>query len=225
MKSRRLALYIACTLPLLAMNAAGANANGTAPKLVVSTCSGCHGVDGNAKLPYIPKLAGMQAAYMEKKMYNFQEPVARSSDDLLHWIIKPSSMHNVGGDTREAQVNMLGISLSTNEVQLHEAADWYEKQTPSSGHAGKASLVSQGGEIFLNGLPKLHITACKTCHGEKALGNAAAPLLAGQNGEYIVSQLAKFGKGDRKHAPEMTMVVRDLDANQARAVAAYLQAQ
>jgi hypothetical protein len=36
-------------------------------------------------------------------------------------------------------------------------------------------------------------------------------------------QLVKFRKGDRSHAPEMTVVTRDLDPEQARAVAAYLQ--
>jgi cytochrome c553 len=52
-----------------------------------------------------------------------------------------------------------------------------------------------------------------------------APHLAGQNAEYIEGQLAKFRQGDRRHAPEMTMVTRDLDPDQARAVAAYLHAQ
>jgi cytochrome c553 len=52
-----------------------------------------------------------------------------------------------------------------------------------------------------------------------------APRLAGQNAEYTEDQLTKFRKGDRRHSPEMTMVTRDLDADQAKAAAAYLQSK
>jgi cytochrome c553 len=64
-----------------------------------------------------------------------------------------------------------------------------------------------------------------TCHGAAAEGKGPAPRLAGQNAEYIEGQLAKFRSGDRTHAPEMTMVTRDLDPEQAHAAAAYLQSR
>jgi cytochrome c553 len=63
------------------------------------------------------------------------------------------------------------------------------------------------------------------CHGPNAEGKGMAPRLAGQNAEYIESQLVKFRLGDRTHAPEMTMVTRDLDPSQAHAAAAYLQSR
>ena len=50
-----------------------------------------------------------------------------------------------------------------------------------------------------------------TCHGPDAHGKGVAPRLAGQNASYMEAQLDKFRKGDRRHAPEMTMVTRDLD--------------
>jgi hypothetical protein len=43
----------------------------------------------------------------------------------------------------------------------------------------------------------------------------------------MLSQLAKFRAGDRQHAPEMTVVTKNLDSDseEARAVAAYLQSR
>ena len=224
---KRRSILTACLLgmlPFLVGRSFARSKSWDAPRLVGSTCSGCHGVDGNAPLPYIPKLAGLQASYTEKKLNDFREPVALSTDEIFEWARKRASIHNAVS-TRQARVNMLGISLSSTAAELKKAALWYEKQIPARGHGADSNLAQSGRDIFLNGVPAQHILACKSCHGEKALGDTAAPRLASQNSEYLVEQLQKFRAGDRKHAPEMTQVARDLDDDQARAVAAYLHAE
>ena len=56
--------------------------------LYATTCSGCHGVDGNSQLPYFPKLAGLDAKYAEKKLAIFQETASPPVDELYWWTLK-----------------------------------------------------------------------------------------------------------------------------------------
>jgi cytochrome c553 len=194
-----------------------------APPIVTSYCSGCHGIDGNTQLPYFPKLAGIDAAYAEKKLTAFRE-VSPPTDELFFEILKLSGKKKDAGNvSRQERINMEGVAHASKPEVIKQAVQWYAKQPRAPGHSGNKALIEQGNDRFLNGLPAQKVIACKTCHGVDAQGKGPAPSLAGQNAEYIESQLTKFRQGDRRHAPEMTIVTRDLDAEQARAVAAYLQ--
>ena len=195
-----------------------------APKLVTIYCSGCHGVDGNTPLPYFPKLAGLDAAYAEKKMTAFREPSGPPVDEALWRALKVMGSKKAAGNvTRQERMNMEGVAHAETPEQIKAAVVWYARQPPAHGHAESGALVMQGKELFDKGIPAQKVLACATCHGPDAAGRGPAPRLAGQNAEYLIDQLEKFSKGDRKHSPEMTMVTRDLDADQARAAAAYLQ--
>ena len=197
-----------------------------APKLVTNYCSGCHGVDGNTQLPYFPKLAGLDAAYAEKKMTAFREPSGPPVDEALWWALKVvGSKKGAGNVTRQERMNMEGVAHAETPEQIRAAVQWYAQQTPVSGRPSDKALVTQGHDLFTKGVPAQKILACATCHGPDAAGKGPAPRLAGQNAEYIIDQLEKFRKGDRRHSPEMTMVTRDLDPDQARAAAAYLQSR
>jgi len=207
-------------------SSAWAQRNWDAPKLVTSYCSGCHGVDGNTALPYFPKLAGLNATYAEKKMTAFREPSGPPVDEFVWWVLKVSgSKKGAGNVTRQERMNMEGVAHAETAEQIKAAVEWYAKQSPSPGHSGNKALVAQGKELFEKGVPAQKVLACATCHGPDAAGKGTAPRLAGQNAEYLVDQLEKFSRGDRRHSPEMTMVTRDLDADQARAAAAYLQSR
>ena len=215
----------AAALLTLASNAWGQR-NWEAPKLVTAYCSGCHGVDGNTALPYFPKLAGLNATYAEKKMTAFREPSGPPVDEFVWWVLKVSgSKKGAGNVTRQERMNMEGVAHAETAEQIKAAVEWYAKQSPSPGHSGNKALVAQGKELFEKGVPAQKVLACATCHGPDAAGKGTAPRLAGQNAEYLVDQLEKFSRGDRRHSPEMTMVTRDLDADQARAAAAYLQSR
>lgn len=208
--------------------ALGAGAQGqtnwNAPHIVTAYCSGCHGVDGNSQQPDFPKLGGLDAAYAEKKLGAFKEPKSPAVDEMF-----PALMRLAGGKnnvTHEERVNMEGVAHAASPEVVREGVLWYAKQLPAAGHGGgNRALVAQGKELYLNGIPAQKVLSCATCHGQDAAGKGMAPRLAGQNAEYIEGQLVKFGSGDRKHAPEMTMVTRDLNPEQAHAAAAYLQAQ
>ena len=196
-----------------------------APGVVTTYCSGCHGVDGNTQLPYFPKLAGMDAAYAEKKLTAFKEPTSPHVDEMFWWVLKVSGSKKAASATREERMNMEGVAHAAKPEVIKEAVEWYAKQPPAAGHSANKELVAQGKDLFTNGIPAQKVLACVTCHGPDAQGKGMAPRLAGQNAEYTEDQLTKFRKGDRRHAPEMTMVTRDLDGDQAKAAAAYLQSK
>ena len=103
------------------------------------------------------------------------------------------------------------------------AAAWYAAQKPAPGRVGKLALIQIGKMLFLNGLAAQRLPACQTCHGARAEGKAKIPRLAGQNGRYLLGELAKFHDGDRQHAPEMTMVAEHVDNEQFQALVEYLQ--
>jgi cytochrome c553 len=120
---------------------------------------------------------------------------------------------------------MEGVAHAAKPEVIKEAVLWYAGQPSAPGHSGNKALIEKGKELFIHGLPAQKVLPCATCHGTDAQGKGPAPRLAGQNAEYMESQLAKFRRGDRKHAPEMTMVTRDLDTEQAHSVAAYLRSR
>jgi len=196
-----------------------------APRVVTSYCSGCHGIDGNAQLPYFPKLAGLDAAYAEKKLMAFEE-FSPPSDELFSMVLKlAGAKKDAKSVSHEERVNMEGVAHAAKPDVIKASVLWYAKQPPTLGHSANETLIEQGKQLFMHGLPAQKVLPCTTCHGADAEGKGPAPRLAGQNAEYVEAQLAKFRRGDRRHAPEMTMVTRDLDEEQARAAAAYLQSQ
>jgi cytochrome c553 len=196
-----------------------------APHIVTVNCSGCHEIDGNAQLPYMPKLAGINPAYAERKLTAFEE-ISPPVDELFSTIVNLSdSKKDSVNVTRQERINMEGVAHAAKPEAIKEAVQWYANQTRTAGRSRNKELVAQGKELFIHGVPAQKVLPCQTCHGPDAQGKGFAPHLAGQNAEYVEGQLAKFREGDRRHAPEMTMVTRDLDPDQARAVAAYLQSQ
>lgn len=197
-----------------------------APHIVTAYCSGCHGIDGNAQLPYIPKLAGLDATYTGKKLMAFTDPPSPPVDELYADAMKAiDGRKDKTNLTRNEQINMEGVAHAAKRELLQEALLWYARQTPVSARHSHGLAIQQGEKLFKVGVPAQKIVPCMTCHGPNAEGQREAPRLAAQNAEYIEMQLAKFRKGDRTHAPEMTMVTRDLDSDQAHAVALYLQSR
>ena len=211
---------------LMAHTSIHAQKRWNAPQIVTTNCSGCHRIDGNAELPYFPKLAGLDAGYAEKKMAEFREALPPATDELYGLIANAFSEKPVANLTRNERVNMVGIAHAVKPEQSKEAVLWYAKQCPTPGHVrGNDALTQEGKRIFEKGVPDQQILACASCHGQNAQGQGTAPRLAGQNAEYTQAQMDKFRTGDRKHAPEMTMVAKEVTAEQAHAVAAYLQSK
>lgn len=197
-----------------------------APSIVTTNCSGCHGIDGNSELRYFPRLAGLDPAYAEKKMAEFKETPSPKVDDLYGWMVNGiGEKKSDENPTRNERINMIGPAHAAKPEDIKQAVQWYSQQRPAHGRRGDVALMQQGQELFTKGVPDQGILPCMSCHGQDAEGQGTVPRLAGQNADYTEAQMNKFRRGDRKHAPEMTMVAKELNPGQARAVAVYLESK
>ena len=216
----------AIALLLIAQPAAAQKGRDTAPRIVTWNCSGCHGVDGNAQLRQFPRLAGLDASYIEQRMAAFQAAPAPPVDELLYWLVKPAAAKKVvAGSTPEARADMVGIAHAATLHEIQTAAAWYSTQKLAPGHAASPTLVASGKALFVNGSAAKGVVACQDCHTAQAQGQATAPRLAGQNGSYLVNQLRRFRAGERAHPTDMSSSATQLDSDQIRAIATFLASQ
>ncbi len=218
-------LSLSAAAALLLIPFAAAKDAAKAPDIVRRNCSGCHGMDGNSQLPYFPRLSGLTAAYSERKLLSFRGTPSPAVDATFDAVAKLGRAPKETGITAQASEYMVGISHSTSDYDAKVSAIWYAAQAPGSGKNSNVRLMEEGKQIYMRGNKPQGLIACESCHGADAKGNAFAPRLASQNAGYLVGQLTLFRAGDRRHSPEMTTVAQNVDREQARAVAAYLQSR
>ncbi len=182
----------------------GGDSNRAALKVVIESCSTCHGPNGRSVAPTFPILAAQQASYLELQLHAFKDQTRADPD---------------------AQAYMWGMAAPLSDAMISELAAYYAKQPAALGHiAGPATLVARGKQIFEEGVPAKQIPACATCHGVHAEGMASFPRLAGQHAPYLLKQLLVI-QSVLRTAPVMHGVIKDLSKDQMEAVVAYLASQ
>ena len=221
---KRLKYRSALPVVLLVVPFAYAEQRWSPPAVVTRYCSGCHGIDGKSQLPYIPRLAGLSAAYSESKLARFRATAPSPVDETFTRIVHIGSASKAAGVTAAAAAHMVGTAHAITDEDLKVAAQWYAAQVPATGKGGKGKLIEEGRNLFFNGIQSEGLPACQTCHGPEAEGTDEAPRLAGQNAAYVVGQLAHFRRAEGYNSV-MTGVARSVKRDQARSVAAYLQSR
>jgi len=186
----------AATLTIASANAADG------AKLAAQLCAACHGVHGHSESPMFPRLDGQTSEYVQAQLKGFRE--------------------HARGET-DARAYMWGIASQLDDATVRALGDYYASQSAAPGRTGDAGLVAKGQIVFERGVPDNGVPACATCHGAKAQGNGTFPRLAGQHEPYLLRQIELFRSGARGNAPVMSAVAHQLSAEQAQAVAAYLQ--
>ncbi len=180
------------------------NPNVPAATLAAQVCSNCHGLDGNARSPNFPSLAGQQKAYLEAQLRQFRS----------HNRLDPAGFEY-----------MWGLSRKLTDAQIEGLADYFTGQRPRSPGPVALELAQAGQRIFRDGLPDSNTPPCASCHGERGEGNATFPRLAYQHADYLYKQLMVFQRTDeRPEGSVMKTVAHGLSVVDMRAVAAYLQA-
>ncbi|MFO1415499.1 MAG: c-type cytochrome [Burkholderiales bacterium] len=215
----------ALTLALATLFSVAAHAapDWRAPRVVTWECAGCHGIDGNSQWPVMPRLAAQNATYLAQQLDAFRAAPKVASIEIPEWIApagKPAATARTGTDAR---VFMIGPAHRLPPEDAQAAAAWYAKQAPLPGAPGDPALVARGRDVFTKGDPKAGVIACQDCHGPDGKGLATFPRLAGQHAGYLVRQLQAFVSGARPLGSPMHNIAKDLPAEDATAVAAYLQ--
>jgi cytochrome c553 len=173
----------------------------TALQKTIETCSACHGLSGRSVSPTFPILAAQKAPYIELQLHAFKDQTRADPD---------------------AQAYMWGMASQLDDASISALATYFSKQSAAAGKSGNATLIAQGRQIFVEGVPGRQIPACASCHGAQAQGNGPFPRLAGQHAPYLLKQLLVI-QSVLRTAPVMHGVIKDLTRDQMQAVAAYLE--
>ena len=176
---------------LIAMSGAGAGAT--------NACFTCHGLKGEGDGAGVPRLAGLDAGYLQHQLQAYSD--GRRQNRSMRWIAKQLSKDE-----------WLRVS------HYYAALPWSPAQSRT---------VPPAPSLFVAGDPQRQINACASCHGIHGLGNGGAiPPLAGQPAAYIAQQLEDWRRGRRRSDPDNVMVeiARSLTSEEVSALAAYASA-
>ncbi len=167
---------------------------------VVELCFECHTTDNNNPDPIIPKLIGQDKAYMLKEMNSFKTG-------------------------KRADTTMIDIALSlTDDKLLVEIIDFFSSQPVMVGTPSNDPLVKIGKELYFD-------RHCDFCHGKHGkLGTtfiSGAPIIGGQNSDYLFKALLELREGKRPTDPFglMQRSLLQLSSDQIEAITRYLATQ
>ncbi len=202
LRASGLLLVLTAAVSAQAQTGASEGMGGDAAKarpIAGSICSACHGADGNSPIPANPSLAGQHPRYLYKQLTDFK-----------------------AGRRKNAVMSAMVVNLSDDD--LRNLAAYFAAQKPTPGTAKDRALVVAGQRLYRGGNSGTGVPACSGCHSPNGAGVPAQyPRLAGQHGDYTVSQLQSFRSGDRDNDPNavMRMIAGRLSDKDMAAVAQY----
>jgi cytochrome c553 len=176
-----------------------------ANQIATTVCAGCHGADGNSSVPGNPTLAGQVPQYITKQLVNFRD-----------------------GDKPRGRKNaiMQGMVATLSPEDMTSLGAYFAQQVPKAGTATDKTLAALGEKLYRGGNSSRGIPACAGCHSPNGAGIPAQyPRLAGQQMEYVVTQLKAFRSGERENDPNqmMEMIALKMADQEMTAVAQYVQ--
>jgi cytochrome c553 len=187
-------------------------ADGTveAGTLKATTCSACHGPNGNSTTTQWPKIAGQNAVYIAEQLQLFKAGVRVNPD-------------------------MLKMTTLLSDKDIDSLAVYYQTQTPVGGEADP-KMESAGENLYRFGDATRAIPACTACHGPVGRGNSLAdyPALRAQFADYVAKQLGDFASGARysgakpgapasRNGDLMATIAKRLNSDDIKALGDYIQ--
>jgi cytochrome c553 len=162
-----------------------------------NACFTCHGLTGAGDGVSVPRLAGLDAGYLQKQLTDY-----------------------AGG--LRADPAMGPIAKWLDDRDQRAVSVWYAS-LPAPPSAGPAPAAPQ---IYLACDPARGLAACANCHGAGGEGvGPGYPALSGQPAAYTVEQLRRWQADERRNDPRGVMAdaAAGLTAEELRAIAAWLE--
>ena len=162
-----------------------------------NACFTCHGIRGQGDGAGVPRLAGLDAGYLQHQLEAYAD--GRRQDESMRWIAR-----------------------RLTETERLRVAHYYAG-LPWSPVASRR--LQPAPQIFLAGDRERGVPACASCHGPDGRGiGSGIPPLAGQPAPYIAQQLELWRRGKRRSDPDGVMleIARSLTSEEISAVAAYV---
>lgn len=162
-----------------------------------NACFSCHGLDGAGDGVSVPRLAGLDAGYLQKQMEDYAKDVRQDAlmSEVARWLDD--------GDRRAV-------------------AQWYAS-LPAPVSTGGAEPAPA---IYLRGDPSRGVAACASCHGVDGRGlGSGNPAIAAQPTAYTVDQLNRWQLAKRRNDPRGVMInaVKNLTDAEIAQIAAWLE--
>lgn len=164
MRKTRLLTCLAILLP----TAAFANPD-RINEIITGNCALCHGLEGESASPVFPRLAAQHPEYMAKQLKDFRD-----------------------GKRKGTTMNAMAAELKDDEVVALAKFYGVKKATPQT--PGEPDLAAVGKYIYEKGNKFTGVPSCASCHGAKGHGTAQLPRLAGQNAQYLETQMKEFNQ-------------------------------
>jgi cytochrome c553 len=203
--------FVVSLVAALAATSAFANAPAATPaskgdpkaaeSIVNQVCAACHAVDGNSVAAANPKLAGLNAEYINKQLVEFKSGARKNAI-------------------------MSGMVANLTPQDMLNLAAYYSAQQPKPATSKDQALALQGQKIYRGGVMGAGVPACASCHGPQGKGIPAQfPRLAGQHSDYIYAQLNAFRVEARANdaAKMMRTIAAKMTDADMKAVASYIQ--
>src|SRR5579863_9454104 len=134
-----LAFAIAATMSLVGISRGAdvaadpaTDAQKIALRKTVETCGTCHGINGRSVSPTFPNLAAQTAPYIEAQLHAFKDQTRADPD---------------------AQAYMWGMASQLSDASISGLAGYFSQQSAAPGRGGNSTLVAQGKQIFVEGVP------------------------------------------------------------------------
>ncbi|WP_442867700.1 c-type cytochrome [Caulobacter sp. NIBR2454] len=165
-----------------------------------NACFTCHGLNGEGDGVGSPRLAGLNAGYLQRQL-----------DDYA--------------TGRRADLVMAPIARRLTADDRHAVSAWYAAKPATLTANARGNAV--GKSLYHRGDPKRGLQACAACHGVGGEGQGPAnPPLAGQPSGYIAEQLTRWAKAERRNDPRDVMldISRKLTPAEIDAVSSYASA-
>lgn len=169
-----------------------------------TACIVCHGADGAGMAAAgFPLLAGLNSAYMEKQLHDFNSANRRNS-------------------------TMTSIARALSDKEIKAVAAYFANMKPAASSSQSSvddKLMKEGKTLAEKGNWSNDVPACFACHGVGASGiGDHFPALAGQHASYIEQQIKSWRNGQRKNDPNQLMkgVAMRLSDVEIKAVSSYL---
>jgi cytochrome c553 len=158
-------------------------------------CFSCHGLDGMGDGVSVPRLAGLDAGYLQKQMEDYASGIR--PDKVMGPIAKP-----------------------LDDRARRAVATYYAGLPVVAGPASSAPPPV----LWTKGDPARGLAPCAACHGPQAQGvGGGQPALAGQPAAYTRDQLDRWKRAARRNDPRgvMTTIAAKLTEGEVAALAAW----
>jgi cytochrome c553 len=195
---------LAATSAFAATPAAGPASKGdpkAAESIANQVCAACHAADGNSTIAANPKLAGLNAEYINKQLTEFKSGA-------------------------RANAIMSGMVANLSAQDMLNLSAYFSAQQPKPATAKDQQLALLGQKIYRGGVQGAGVPACASCHGPQGMGIPIQfPRLAGQHSDYIYTQLNAFRVEARANdaAKMMRSIAAKMTDADMKAVSAYIQ--